>query len=76
MNNQRRKELKGIVAQLETLKDELETIQEQEEEAFENLPENLQLSMQGELMQEKAENISDAVFSLEECIDNITEAIE
>lgn len=76
MNNQRRKELKGIVAQLETLKDELETIQEQKEEAFENLPENLQLSMQGELMQEKAENISDAVFSLEECIDNITEAIE
>ena len=76
MNNQRRKELKGIVAQLETLKDKLEMIQEQKEEAFENLPENLQLSMQGELMQEKAENISDAVFSLEECIDNITEAIE
>lgn len=76
MNNQRRKELKDIVAQLETLKNELETIQKQEEEAFENLPENLQLSMQGELMQEKAENISDSVFSLEECIDNIMEAIE
>lgn len=76
MNNQRRKELKDIVAQLETLKNELETIQKQEEEGFENLPENLQLSMQGELMQEKAENISDSVFSLEECIDNIMEAIE
>jgi|GEM_PF-5482111 len=76
MNNQRRKELKEIANQLESLKEELITIQEQEEDAFENLPESLQLSMQGELMQEKAENISDAVFSLDECIDNIMEAIE
>lgn len=76
MNNQRRKELKEIANQLESLKEELITIQEQEEDAFENLPESLQLSMQGELMQEKAENISDAVFSLDECIDNIAEAIE
>lgn len=76
MNNQRRKELKEIANQFESLKEELITIQEQEEDAFENLPESLQLSMQGELMQEKAENISDAVFSLDECIDNIMEAIE
>jgi len=41
MNNVRRKELDMILLVLNSLKDDLESVLDEEREAFENIPENL-----------------------------------
>lgn len=48
MNKARRKEIAAIVAELEGLKDRLETIASDEREAFDNMPESLQESERGQ----------------------------
>ena len=74
MNKQRRKQLADMVEQLELLKSELEEVTEQEEEAFENMPESIQESDRGQRMQEVIEILDNAMLSIEEAIDGITEA--
>jgi hypothetical protein len=59
MNKQRRKELAAILSKLEELenlrseiKERLEAVRDEEQEALDNLPESLQESERGEQMQE------------------------
>lgn len=59
MNNTRRKTIKGIITKLEELEslkaeiqEELQGVLDEEQEAFDNLPESLQDSDRGEQMQE------------------------
>lgn len=73
MNKTRRKAISKIVDQLTEISDELENIQNEEEEAYENLPENLQCSriaddMSGyiDLLSDATQNINDARDYLEE----------
>lgn len=68
MNNPRRKKLNKLMEQIEDLKMALEEILEEEQEAFDNIPENLE----GTERYEKAE---EAVYALEEIehIENATE---
>lgn len=73
MNKTRRKTISKIVDQLAKISDELENIQNEEEEAYENLPENLQCSqiaddMSGyiDLLSDATQNINDARDYLEE----------
>lgn len=73
MNKTRRKAISKIVDQLTAISDELENIQNEEEEAYENLPENLQCSqiaddMSGyiDLLSDATQNINDARDYLEE----------
>lgn len=85
MNKQRRKELKSIITKLEALGDAIEEISEclqcikdEEEEAFENLPESLQESERGQQMQEyidAMEGVLDLLneFDSSELIDTIEE---
>ena len=61
MNKQRRKRIKEVITQLETCADNLETVKSDEDEARENIPENLQ---DGE-----------AYCTSEECSDKIEEAM-
>ena len=51
MNKNRRKQLERIVEQLENLRDDLEMLKDEEQECFDNLPESLQESEKGEMMQ-------------------------
>jgi len=74
MNKERRKQLADIVEQLESLKSELEEVKEQEESAFENMPESLQESDRGQRMQEVIDILDNAFSSIEEAIDGLTEA--
>ncbi len=74
MNKQRRKQLADMVEQLELLKSELEEVTEQEGEAFENMPESIQESDRGQRMQEVIEILDNAMLSIEEAIEGITEA--
>lgn len=83
MNKIRRKELARIVAKLETLealrleiKEELEAVHEEEQEAFDNLPESLQESERGQQMQECLDAMENALDDLEEIdIDNVRDQL-
>lgn len=69
MNNERRKRIKlaieklqNLQAQVESIKDEVEDLQGEESDAFDNLPESLQSSDKG--------------LSMEACIDNLSSAAD
>jgi hypothetical protein len=81
MNNQRRKELKNIVAtmenictvnidELEGIKSDIESLLWDEEFAFESMPENLQYSMRGEASQEAQDNMNEAIDLIDEFIND------
>ena len=54
---------------IESVKDEIEDILFEEEDAYDNMPENLQCSMRGE-------ESSDAIDCLQEAVDKLDEAID
>ncbi|ASG84199.1 hypothetical protein KG918_003473 [Salmonella enterica] len=51
MNNERRKRLAALSQQLAELKDDIQSVLDEEEEAFNNLPEGLQSGERGDSMQ-------------------------
>jgi predicted nuclease with TOPRIM domain len=75
MNKQNRRDLQGYVDSLEEIKSCLETMQEDETEKLDNMPEGLQESERGEAMQEAIDNLESAASSLEEAIDYLNEII-
>jgi len=75
MNKERRKSLKEIAEQLEILKDALEEVMANEEEARDNIPESLWESERYEKAEAACENLSYAIDSLEEVFDYIEEAM-
>lgn len=76
MNAKGRKELCSYVDQLEEIKSCLETIQEDETEKLDNMPESLQESERGDAMQAAIDNLESAASSLEEAIDYLNEIVE
>lgn len=52
MNKVRRKELARVVDLLDQARDLLEIIRDEEQEAFDNLPESIQYSERGETMED------------------------
>ena len=78
MNKARRKKIASVIETLEnitgydlveTAKDEIEDILWEEDDAYNNMPENLQYSMRGE-------ESSDAIDSLQETVDALEDAID
>lgn len=84
MNNARRKQLREIVARLEELevfririKEQLESVFEDEEEALNNMPESLYWGERGQQMQSKLNDLEEALeylFDLD--VDSIRFKIE
>ena len=68
MNNTRRKNIAIAIEELEGIKEKIETLLEEEQEYFDNMPENLQQS-------EKAEKAENAISSLENAMDSIDESV-
>lgn len=66
MNKQRRKAIDAVREKLEELLEELEAIKDEEQEAFDNLPESLQASERGEAMEEAIENLAYSIDYIEE----------
>jgi len=71
MNKQRRKAITEIVSKLEEIMADLNTLQEEEQEAFDNLPEGLQDSEKGEAMETAAGLLEEAVNSVGDAIDGL-----
>ena len=71
MNRVRRKSLKDILgkmdelsAMLENVKDAIQTVLDEEQEAYDNLPEGLQEAERGQQMQEYIDALEGVVYSL------------
>ena len=76
MNAERRKALSKIHDTLGELITEIESLYEEEEAAYDNLPESLQDSERGEAMQEALSNLEDLQGSLEDAVNAIEEITE
>ena len=76
MNKVRRKKIEAIQEQLGALKDLIEEIMEEEQEAYDNLPESLQESERGEAMYNAIDALDSAIYSCEEVDEYLGSAIE
>lgn len=76
MNKSRRKRLEAAFGKAKELKDEIEAIKDEEQEAHDNLPESLQYAENGENMQGIVDDLDYAFSSMEDVVDNMKEAIE
>ena len=74
MNKQRKKRIAEAVELISQAKDLLEIIGEEEEAAFDNLPEGLQESARGEQMEANADAMAEAYDYLDEAIDALEDA--
>lgn len=76
MNAKRRKELTTAQDIIEAVKEKLEFLLEEEEEARDNIPESLQSTERYERANAACEAILSAIDSLEEALGSIEEASE
>ena len=74
MNAQRRKAIDAITDKLLELKEELESLRD--EECYDNLPERLQYSERGEAMEENVSDMDEACDELDTVISNLADVIE
>lgn len=66
MNNKRRKELRKAMELLSEARGIIESVHDEEQEAYDNLPEGIQCSDRGEDMEGMICIMEDAITSLEE----------
>lgn len=71
MNAVTRKAISSIMDTLEEKKSELESLAEEEQEKYDNLPEGIQYSERGDKLQEAADNLQEYADSLQDVIDNL-----
>lgn len=76
MNKQRRAQLQKVVEMMADARALLEEIRDDEQDAFDNLPESFQESERGEQMEEYIYNMEEAIDALEEDENTLTEIIE
>lgn len=73
MNNKRRKEISKIVSTLEDVRDRLSDIVDEEQCAFDNMPESLQGSDRGSESEEAIDCLNDALDSIESALEYLDE---
>jgi hypothetical protein len=76
MNNQQRKQIRAIAESLETFKDQLEEIGNEERLKFDNMPESLQCSERGEKLESGAESLEELVDEIDLIIENLQNLVE
>lgn len=69
MNKQRLGEIKKIIDNVNECKDDLDDVMIDEQIAFDNMPENLQLSSNGERSEEAIDILDNAVEKLDEVVE-------
>ena len=76
MNNTRRKQLQAIQEELRNLYERLNSLCDEEQEAFDNMPEPLQGSARGEKSQEAISTIESVRDQVSDAADEIDEILE
>lgn len=72
MNNKRRKEISRVIDTLTEISNTLSILAEEENEAFDNLPESLQDSSRGDDMQEWIDRLEGAQETIDGIIDELS----
>ncbi len=75
MNNDRRKRINSALIKLAKIQDDVQMIYDEEEMAFDSLPENLKDSDRGCCMQDAIGHLEEAVQSMEELIESLADAV-
>lgn len=75
MNKQRRKELSDLLGQLQDIRERLENLRDDEQSAYENMPENLRDSERGEAAQNMIYNLDDAFTEIDNACDTLEEIV-
>ena len=76
MNNQRRKEVGAIRNKLGELLSRLESLRDDEQAAFDAIPENLAGSQKYEAAEEATTNLDEACESMQQVLDQLDEAVK
>nr|DAZ51177.1 MAG TPA: hypothetical protein [Caudoviricetes sp.] len=76
MNKARRISITKIADSLQALKSDVESIQSEEQDAYDNLPESIQDGERGDRMQEAIENLDDALTLIDEAVTSLMQAAE
>lgn len=76
MNGNRRKRIQIVINSLNVLLDDIQSLLEEEQNAYDALPESLQEAERGELMQEAIDNLDAASSSVEEAVESLESAAE
>lgn len=76
MNKARRKSIQQIIDTLTDLKENVDLVREEEQEAYDNLPESLQESERGEAMSSAIYNLEDAMENIDLVTDSLEEAMQ
>ena len=75
MNKERRKQVMKIVKELEKIKSDIESVMEDEQCAYECLPENLQNSMRASNMEEAIDILDNAASSVDDVVNYLEEVV-
>lgn len=75
MNKLRRSQIAKVIAKIEEAKSALESIRDDEQDYFDNMPEGLQCSARGEAAEEAVDLMDEAIDSLDDVVDNLNEAM-
>jgi len=71
MNKERRSKILQVIKEIEIVKNSLQSILDDEENVFDNMPENLQCSARGEESEESIEYMDEAVEALNTAIEQL-----
>ncbi|WP_411752129.1 hypothetical protein [Serratia sp. (in: enterobacteria)] len=75
MNADRRKRLSDLFVKIEIIKGEVEDVRDEEQDAFDSMPEGLQQSERGQKSEMAISCIEEIIDGLEKACDQINEAI-
>lgn len=76
MNAERRKRITNIIDKLGEIHEELETVSIDEQDAYDNMPENLQGSIRGERSYEVAGELDNCADDIQDIINRLQDSIE
>lgn len=76
MNKDRRNRLSGVIDTITDAISELEEIRDEEQDALDSLPESLQYSSKGEMMQECIDDMESVMSDMENVQESIQEIID
>ena len=76
MNNKRRKTIELVINSLENLSSDLGDVAQEESDAYENMPESLQQSDRGSIIEDNIYNLEDCISQINDVIDTLSSMIE
>ena len=76
MNNKRRKTIGLVINSLENLSADLEDVAQEESDAYENMPESIQQSDRGSIIEDNIYNLEDCISQINDVIDTLSSMIE